>query len=405
MVNPSYIKGARDHLLKVQYFRKYVVDLKDETINKWEEYYKSLISKKKPSQLKVAYLAGPNPENDLEVLAKLGVLPENIWAFESDLKTYRLALDSVLLSKFPHVKIQKSKISQFFATSPVKFDIVYLDFCGPLPNRNKKQKNLETIVSLIANHVLNSPGVLITNVSLPLEGKDSIGRALISKLVSFYLYPKAFLEREQKFTDEDDSYDNLEEGAMSFEYTLDEWFDLINSNLEEYYGQFVTRLLMDIATIIVPYYSFASNRSYMSNFFKEINLFEEKESELYERIYKSFELYFSSPITTSLEVLCSSWEAEYKEKLDPVLNNKPFYDFTNLFLNQLSPDNNPKNTIKKLETLIFFMQEGRVNDSDVYFSGILKDLAKIPWEKIIVSFCDVFLFHQILEFLMGSIKK
>ncbi|MCD6184208.1 MAG: hypothetical protein J7K84_00230 [Deltaproteobacteria bacterium] len=40
-------------------------------------------NQKKPENLKVAYLSGPNPENDLRVFCEAGILPENIWAFES----------------------------------------------------------------------------------------------------------------------------------------------------------------------------------------------------------------------------------------------------------------------------------------------------------------------------------
>lgn len=156
LINPSYIHKVRDHLLKEKYYSEIVNCLTDKTIQEWNRFFKSIVLIKRPFQIKVAYLSGPNPENDLDVLVSLGILPENVWAFESDVEIYKSALRSILKSKFPYLKIQKSKISEFFKISPIKFDIIYLDFCGPLPNKNKKQKNLPTIVSLLENHALNS---------------------------------------------------------------------------------------------------------------------------------------------------------------------------------------------------------------------------------------------------------
>lgn len=76
LINSDYIYKVRDQLLKEKYWNKIVSKLKDETVQNWRNYYESIVSMKKPSQLRVAYLSGPNPENDLSVLAKLGILPE-----------------------------------------------------------------------------------------------------------------------------------------------------------------------------------------------------------------------------------------------------------------------------------------------------------------------------------------
>ena len=45
---------------------------------------------KKPEDLVVCYLSGPEPNNDFQELINLGILPHNIWAFESDNQVYNL---------------------------------------------------------------------------------------------------------------------------------------------------------------------------------------------------------------------------------------------------------------------------------------------------------------------------
>lgn len=37
---------------------------------------------KRAEELSVCYLAGPEPINDFKEFTEMGVLPENIWAFE-----------------------------------------------------------------------------------------------------------------------------------------------------------------------------------------------------------------------------------------------------------------------------------------------------------------------------------
>jgi len=409
LINSDYIYKVREQLLKEKYYIEIISKLKDETIHNWKNYYESIVTIKKPSQLRVAYLSGPNPENDLNILVKLGILPENVWAFESDNELYALALRSILSSKFPHIKVQKSKISEFFKTSPLKFDIIYLDFCGPIPNRNKKQKNLPTVVTLLEKHALNSPGVLITNFSLPSIEQDLEGRNLMAKLVALYLYSKDYIEKNQEYNDGSDKFDNVDEGAICCEYTYEEWLNLITNNLNEYYGQFITRLIMDLASYIIPNYLFASNKSYMDDYFKSKIPTESSNEE--ENIYLIFQRYLSKPIISSLESLyhlkeiSSINEKRINNEGLPLYAEKDqnFIKFSKFFINQLSPSYRPEDLIIKLENLSFFMQENRVYDSEQYYTKKLQTLANIQWKRMIFQFCDVFLFHQVLEFLVRQL--
>src|SRR3546814_783186 len=178
----TYVREVRDTLVSSGgYDAIAAAKLTDETIDRWEASYDSVTQSRDPMNLKVAYLCGPNPENDLHVFCAAGILPENIWAFESDANVHDKAVASALASEFPFIKIINSGIDTFLEASPMRFDIIYLDFCGPLPSRNKKQKTLLAISRVLARHALNSPGALITNVSL------QIGRASCRERVCQYV--------------------------------------------------------------------------------------------------------------------------------------------------------------------------------------------------------------------------
>ncbi|WP_136525414.1 class I SAM-dependent methyltransferase [Geomonas ferrireducens] len=258
----SYVREVRNHILRNdnRYDARVASELSDETIARWESFYDSIIQARTPANLKVAYLSGPNPENDLRVFCEAGVLPENIWAFESENSTYSEAVISALDSEFPFIKLVNGGLDAFVEASPQRFDILYLDFCGPLPSRNKKQKTLSALTKILAKHSLNSPGVLITNFSLPTELQDPSGRALIAKLVACYLYPKDFLESK------DSEYGYIE-GPVAHGFDPHEWHKKVVADLDHYYGEFVTRLLMDHASVISPYNRFPKNNAIFGKFF------------------------------------------------------------------------------------------------------------------------------------------
>ena len=99
----SYVREVRDYKASCENkFDNYNAGkLTDNTINRWESFYDSIVQSKNPENLKVAYLSGPNPENDLRVFCEAGILPENIWAFESENSVYSQAIVSALNSEFP----------------------------------------------------------------------------------------------------------------------------------------------------------------------------------------------------------------------------------------------------------------------------------------------------------------
>src|SRR5262249_45606987 len=92
----------------------------------WRTRHKSRVSKRTASELKVLYLCGPEPLNDLEELLELGVAQENIWAVEGHDSSYRAAVSQL---RGHHVKLHNGSLSDLFEVVPEQFDIVYFDSC------------------------------------------------------------------------------------------------------------------------------------------------------------------------------------------------------------------------------------------------------------------------------------
>ena len=116
VARPTYVREVYDYLKsKGSEFDNSAIKYLEETgIQKWEIFYNSQIGAKKPSELKVAYLSGPNPLNDLQEFVRHGIIPENLYAFESDTALYDKAIINVLNSEFPFIKIFKGKIENYF---------------------------------------------------------------------------------------------------------------------------------------------------------------------------------------------------------------------------------------------------------------------------------------------------
>lgn len=402
----SYVRDVHEHIingdnaLDAQVASK----LSDKTIDRWESFYDSIIQTKNPANLKVAYLSGPNPENDLRVLCEVGVLPENIWAFESENSTYSEAVISALDSEFPFIKIVNGGLDAFVEASPQRFDIIYLDFCGPLPSRNKKQKTLTALTRVLAKHALNSPGVLITNFSLPTEEQDATGRTLLAKLVACYLYPKSFIESE-------DSESNLSEGPISHGLDPSEWYQKVSADLDFYYGQFITRLLMDHASLVSPYNRFPKHNSLFGKFFDIKN-----EVSLNKKLNNLFHFNDNGEDGGGGDVIVDSGEYPLLwvlAALDKGLNkndtnypqfifeDEDFARFGDLFLSQLDIGGNKKDLLESLVLLSFLLSEGQGQES--FLSEQFKSMYKSHRFSDFHQFCDLVLFHQSIEALFRQV--
>ena len=210
-------------------------------IEQWELFHDSQIQTRKPSDLRVCYLAGDNPINDLEVLTDHGVLTQNVWAIEKDYQTLKKAWESINRSKLRNVRLFKGDILNFLKDFEGQFDIIYYDACGALPS---KQNTLKFIGYVFLYNKLASPGALITNFSFPPE-----------------------LTADVQNTSAGDKYDERREVTdLSREYLkyrlcntlLDDNFPDLNAERlakktdEEIYSDYITYQVIDSAYLYIP---------------------------------------------------------------------------------------------------------------------------------------------------------
>ena len=142
----------------------------EEEISQWELFHKSQVQTREPSDLRVCYLAGDDPTNDLKVLVNLGILPQNVWAVEKKKATLKKAWESISCSNLRNVRLFGGDIIVFLKDFEGQFDIIYFDACGTLPAA--KQETLKFIGYVFLFNKLTSPGALITNFSFPPPGQQ-----------------------------------------------------------------------------------------------------------------------------------------------------------------------------------------------------------------------------------------
>lgn len=233
-------------------------------IDLWEDFHDSFLGVKRKSELTVCYLSGPQPMNDFQVLVDNGIHPYNIWAFEIDKGTYKNALKNINVSDFPMLKLHKGSIEQFFISTPKKFDIVYLDFCGAIPS---SQHTTRIIASLFKHQRLKSPGALITNIAMP-DISKKIEMDKYSDLISSYLATKEYLEDEKG-----NVMENFYQEPQLMKTKVIE-------NFEHYYSQFITRQIMDISTITIPWARLASLSLWNRYFSKGVSEIKENDIDI-----------------------------------------------------------------------------------------------------------------------------
>lgn len=197
----------------------------------WEHLHDSFCQPKSPAELTICYLCGPEPNNDFDEFVALGVLPQNIWAFESDKKTYEKALSVYGDENYRQPRIIKQNIETYFQQTPKKFDIIYIDACGSIPS---SQHALRCISTAFQFHRLSSPGIVISNFAEPQNKKDYF------PLLGQFFYSK----ENMPYSFSDDGH------LISKEYIS--LIDMISSDFSLYYGNFISLVLRDIPSIYIP---------------------------------------------------------------------------------------------------------------------------------------------------------
>jgi hypothetical protein len=203
----------------------------------WEAFYSSTIGIRKPGDLKVLYLCGPEPINDLEVLLDCGIRKQNIWAVESNGAAYSAAIAQISDLGL-NLKIHRGGLDRFFNEVNEKFDIVYIDACGPFPGG--KPNSISTISAVFQRERLNSLGVLITNFARP----PCEFQEIYSKLFAYYFAPRY----------NDMPHAIFKAGADPAVAHTDPSYLLpfVSGKFDEAYSEFVTRFIVDLGRNIVP---------------------------------------------------------------------------------------------------------------------------------------------------------
>ena len=236
----------------------------DKGITEWEKFHDSRLQTRKPSDLRVCYLAGDNPINDLEVFVKNGILCQNVWAIEKDAKTLDKACENISQSAMKNVQLFKGDFLACMKDLEEQFDIIYFDACGTLPS--VKQNTLKAIGYVFLEDKLASPGALITNFSFPpvptvptnsaKQWEDEQETFLIQSHLTVIMESVDTFNESIKPKDQDER-ENLRHLIETYlEYRLENTrypknlYD--NASDEEKYSDYVTFQVIDLAYLFTP---------------------------------------------------------------------------------------------------------------------------------------------------------
>ena len=247
-VRQSYVRDIYDYFIQQdESYEKIQAQLIDSSyIRAWEDMHIQKQGYKRASDLSVCYLSGPEPNNDFNEFLTMGVLPQNIWAFECESSVYAQALNDVMSNDYRQPKIIKTSIERFFENTPKKFDIVYIDSCASLIS---DQHALKCISTMFMHHRLESPGILISNFC---EVNNSVDKSAYIDLISKYFCVK---NNHSVLVDR--------KGDVTFSKEYEDMYREVESNFDEFYGDFITLMICNSGSITIPTLRFV-NSPYLS---------------------------------------------------------------------------------------------------------------------------------------------
>lgn len=218
-------------------FKKLCIEAEME-LAEWMEFDACINKRRGASELKVLYLCGPSPINDLSVLLNYGINIHNVWAVtgsedsaaaHKELYRFNLAL-----------KIHEGSLAEFFDSYNEVFDIIYFDGCGPFMGGSPS--TLAPVWTIIQKQRLSPKGALITNYSTPPE--DGPARERYVNLATAYFHPRYNdIPEVVRRSDLDPAIFAIEPDILK-EFTV--------GNLEPIYSDLITHLTIDLAGVIIP---------------------------------------------------------------------------------------------------------------------------------------------------------
>lgn len=204
----------------------------------WLDYHSIQVGTKTANSIRVLYLCGPEPMNDLNVLIRSGINPHNVWAV-TDKKDHQAAVDSSSAAGVP-LKVHCGQLAEFFDVFNESFDIIYFDACGPIAGGDPN--TLKPIISIFERQRLNSPGVLITNFCEPPDHGDARDR-YVDLATAFF---------SSRYNDLPSIIHESELDPAEFVYDLKLLRNFAAHNLEPLYSHLITRLIIDIGMFLLP---------------------------------------------------------------------------------------------------------------------------------------------------------
>jgi hypothetical protein len=199
-------------------------------VSDWLALHASRVGTRKPSELRVLFLAGPDPTNDLMEFRKCGVAYENIWAIESDKDMFGLAVKA-LERQGIRVKLHRGNLHSFFSLVPQQFDIVYFDATAPL--FGGEHNTIHVIRELVLKQRLTPLSVLVTNFAE--ANKDGKSAEVWEKRLGTWAYANG----------------TIDTWTETFQEFVD---DQITPQIPQAYGEFITKFLIRFCSQLVPWW-------------------------------------------------------------------------------------------------------------------------------------------------------
>lgn len=222
------------------------------TLLEWLAYARSVTGTRTPADLRVLYLCGPEPLNDLDHLESLGVARPNVWAVESETEEYRKAVADIARSgRF--LRLHQGKLVEFFDRFNERFDLIYYDGC--LPFLSGKPNSILPVVELFARERLNPLAALVTNFSTWPEDQEGSYDLAMSQ---FYAPRHDDLPRELWETGADPA-EARTDGRVLLPY--------VRQTRASCYGDFITRFLAELGGHIVPHTRVGASRDLLRHYF------------------------------------------------------------------------------------------------------------------------------------------
>ena len=245
LINKYYFKSNSNRINFENNFKK--------SKEHWVKLFDNYSLKKLPSQLKVLYLCGPEPINDLNIFLSNGIIPSNIWAVEKDKSIYRDALKN-LQNNNKSIKLHRGSLNELFKLTNQTFDIIYFDSTKPIISRSGNP--LTTLKEIFINTRLSHLSALITNFAEPNIKENNLEWDKIFA-TWFALRPQEEcpqLECNLEF--------NVEKN-----YEIEKYSNFIKKHIFEYYDIFLTHFITNFASEMIPFGQLLSLRSIRSKYF------------------------------------------------------------------------------------------------------------------------------------------